>query len=77
VERLINKNWQVVLTDGDPETMYLWERVDIAESLVTVQWNIPNDVVTGAYRITTFGTSKSIWGDYTSYNGTSSTFQVE
>jgi len=72
-----DSDWQVVLTDGDFETQFHWQRYGIAASLITIVWNIPSDAPTGVYRIQTFGTSKDLFGYFTPYNGTSSTFKVQ
>jgi len=65
-----------VLTDGDWETKMFWQRRFIAESLITITWNIAPNTVAGTYRIKTFGSSKSIFGEITPYEGTSASFIV-
>jgi len=77
VEQQVSGNWQVILTDGDFDTQFHWQREDIAESLVTIDWAIGQDTQPGKYRIRTFGTSRDLFGNLTPYTGTSSTFTVQ
>jgi len=77
VEQLQNGNWTVVLTDGDFETQFHWQRSGIASSLITIVWNIPASAPLGSYQIQTFGKSKGLFGTLTPYTGTSSTFTVQ
>lgn len=76
VEQSENNQWIVILTDGDFETRFEWERSGIAASLITITWEIPSYAEPGTYRIRTFGTSLDLFGDLTPYTGTSSTFTV-
>jgi len=76
VERLENSKWTVILTDDHWETKFFWARRFIAESLITITWDITMDTVPGTYRIRTFGKSKDIFGTKTPYVGESSTFVV-
>eukprot|EP01112_Ceratiomyxa_fruticulosa_P007736 TRINITY_DN2003_c0_g1_i1.p1 TRINITY_DN2003_c0_g1~~TRINITY_DN2003_c0_g1_i1.p1 ORF type:complete len:722 (-),score=137.75 TRINITY_DN2003_c0_g1_i1:121-2286(-) len=73
-----NGNWQTVLVDGDWDTRMYWQSKDIAESVITIEWNISPDVVPGSYRITHSGYAKEIpfVDKYTFYTGASSTFTV-
>eukprot|EP01114_Cavostelium_apophysatum_P007011 TRINITY_DN1866_c0_g1_i1.p1 TRINITY_DN1866_c0_g1~~TRINITY_DN1866_c0_g1_i1.p1 ORF type:complete len:766 (-),score=167.78 TRINITY_DN1866_c0_g1_i1:1192-3147(-) len=75
VEQSQNGSWTTILTDGDPETRFRWVRHGLAESLVTVEWDIPEGT-TGTFRLNTFGTSKDLFGKLSPYQGTSSTFTV-
>ncbi|XP_049850599.1 neutral ceramidase-like [Schistocerca gregaria] len=48
VERLLeNSTWSVQFNDACPETRYIWERVGIRYSLVTIEWDIPHDAPRG------------------------------
>jgi neutral ceramidase len=76
VERKNGSSWEVVLTDGDWDTKFMWESVWITQSRITITWDIALDTPPGQYRIQTFGTSKDIWGTLTPYTGTSSVFNV-
>jgi neutral ceramidase len=76
VERQVNSQWKVVLTDDNWETKFQWQRRFIAESLITITWEIAMDILPGTYRIRTFGSSRDIFGTITPYEGTSGTFIV-
>jgi len=54
VEQFDGDNWNVMLTDGDFETKFKWQRYGIAASLVTVEWEIPPWTPVGTYRVQTF-----------------------
>lgn len=41
VERKTNTSWEVVADDSAWETIYRWARHKISESLITVEWKIP------------------------------------
>jgi len=69
--------WMVILNDGDWETRYHWERYGIDESLITVTWLFPADQSSGSYRLRHFGNWKSLLGNISPYQGTSSTFAVQ
>jgi len=69
-------NWVVVADDGNWETKYKWQEVWVFESLVTVEWDVPVDQVTGSYRIRTFGYSRDLLQNLTPYTGTSRTFSI-
>jgi len=76
VEQQVNGQWQVVLNDGDWDTKFQWARRYIAESLITITWQIAPNTTPGTYRIQHFGNSKSLTGKISPYTGTSSTFTV-
>jgi len=76
VEMIDNGVWTVIATDGDWETKFMWQRHYLAESLITITWEIPENTTPGTYRIRTFGSSKDILGNLTPYQGTSSVFIV-
>lgn len=66
-----------MMTDGDAATKFHWESHNIAESIITITWDIPQDAVAGVYyRIRTFGKSKDIIGTLKPYIGTSRSFLI-
>lgn len=71
-------NWQVVHTDHDWETKFIWERhrTFSTNSFATVVWEIPDDVIPGMYRLRHFGNYKHFLGEVFPFEGTSSTFEV-
>jgi len=73
-----NKTWTTILTDADWDTRMLWERVDEAESHITIEWDITSLIAPGTYRIRHSGYSKNspIFNDVTPYAGTSNIFTV-
>eukprot|EP01089_Gocevia_fonbrunei_P013719 TRINITY_DN3575_c0_g1_i1.p1 TRINITY_DN3575_c0_g1~~TRINITY_DN3575_c0_g1_i1.p1 ORF type:complete len:691 (-),score=167.31 TRINITY_DN3575_c0_g1_i1:59-2131(-) len=76
VEVETQNGWTVIANDGNWETKFYWESVWVLESLITVTWEIPVGTPSGRYRIRHFGVSKDIFGAFTPYTGTSSTFSV-
>jgi neutral ceramidase len=72
-----NATWKVVLTDGDYETKYFWQRLGIAESLITIYWQTSENTPPGTYRINHFGNSRDLEGDITPYQGTTQKFTVQ
>lgn len=78
VQRLVNGAWVTVARDWDPETRYIWQRDGIANSKVTIEWDIPADAAPGQYRLRHSGHWKSGWtGNIHSYAGTSRAFTVQ
>jgi len=73
--------WEVVYTDADWCTRFLWERVGgpvSAHSQATVRWDIEESTLPGSYRIKIFASSKQLFtGKLTPFEGVSSTFQVK
>jgi len=69
-------DWRTVYLDGDFCTKMFWARRGIAESLITITWDISQIDVPGTYRIRHFGTSKSILGSFHPYQGHSNSFVV-
>jgi neutral ceramidase len=66
-----------VAYDWDPETIYHWQRSGVANSKVTISWNIPANAAPGQYRIRHFGNWKSGWtGAISPYEGVSNIFFV-
>lgn len=76
VQRKENDKWITLFTDRDPCTIYKWERDFIANSKITILWNIPSDTPDGEYRICHFGDSKDISGKVKPYTGISGTFKI-
>ncbi len=78
VQRRVNGAWVTVARDGDPETRYIWRRSGVANSKVSVEWDIPADAPTGEYRLRHSGHWKSGWtGAISSYSGASRSFTVQ
>jgi len=77
VENFVDNQWKVILRDGDWDTKFFWRSHLVAESLVTIEWKIDLSTNPGTYRIRTFGTSKDIFGTFSEFVGTSSTFEVQ
>ena len=71
-----NGSWITVFTDRDPCTIYKWNRDFVANSKITITWNIPLDTKPGEYRICHYGNSKDIDGKISMYQGASSVFKV-
>ncbi|PVD38057.1 hypothetical protein C0Q70_00667 [Pomacea canaliculata] len=72
-------SWRVIFTDRDWETRYQWinDNLLLGESDAIIRWDIPEGQTPGTYRIRHFGTSKSIFGSLTSFEGSSSLFMVK
>lgn len=74
-------SWLTLFTENDSSTQFHWLRdtaVDcLACSYVTLQWDIPNDIESGIYRLRHEGHWKSGWnGSINSYSGKSREFTV-
>lgn len=70
-------SWLPVRTDSDIDTRFMWTRVGVDQSHITVEWQLePQTAQTGTYRIRHQGVWKAIDTTLTPYNGTSSTFRV-
>ena len=68
----------MVLTDGDWDTRFYWNKSFILNptSTARITWTIAPDTPVGTYRIEHFGHSKGILGDIQPFHGTSSSFKV-
>jgi neutral ceramidase len=78
VQRRVNNVWVTVARDWDPETRYIWQRDGIANSKITIEWDIPADAAPGQYRLVHSGHWKSGWtGAISAYTGNSRTFTVQ
>lgn len=79
VQRWNGTSWAVVATDNDWETTYEWQRIDgfWGTSHAILTWTIPNDTMSGTYRIKHYGDRKKPWsGNIVPYTGTSRNFSV-
>ncbi|NHJ87461.1 MAG: alkaline ceramidase [Asgard group archaeon] len=77
VQRKRNDKWESIYKDLDFETKYHWKRKGIAHSIITIDWNIPNDEPPGEYRIVHKGDYKSRWLKRISpYSGISNSFEL-
>ncbi|XP_045768235.1 neutral ceramidase-like [Maniola jurtina] len=80
VERLELGTWRTVATDADWDTKFHWEREldSNTASRVTIEWNVPNDVIAVPYRIVYHGASRSILeGGLTQFQGVSRNFTIQ
>ncbi|KAK9767428.1 hypothetical protein K7432_002787 [Basidiobolus ranarum] len=75
VEMRTSDDWKIIKNDGDWATKFHWKRKHIAESTVTIQWQIESNTKPGFYRIGYFGANKA-FGKINSHFGYSDTFQV-
>jgi neutral ceramidase len=81
VQRRAGSSWVTIAHDWDWETRYRWERHNcfptFACSLVTIEWDIPEAIRAGPYRIRHDGSWKSGWdGRIRPYAGFSREFLV-
>ena len=76
IERKEGDKWIAIFNDNDTCTMYEWKRDFVANSKITITWNIPLKTKQGEYRICHFGDSRDISGKIKSYTGVSSTFKI-
>ncbi|EGC34439.1 hypothetical protein DICPUDRAFT_94802 [Dictyostelium purpureum] len=78
VDQYVNNQWVTVLNDGDWDTKFIWKMHNLAQSLITIEWNIDPSTQPGTYRITHTGYAKKdpISKDLTQYLGVSRTFTV-
>jgi neutral ceramidase len=78
VQRYVNGAWTTVARDWDPETRYVWKRDGIANSKITIEWDIPSNAQPGTYRLVHSGHWKSGWtGAISAYTGRSRSFTVQ
>jgi neutral ceramidase len=76
VQRKDGDKWITIFNDNDPCTIYEWKRDFIANSKITITWNIPTETKAGEYRICHFGDSRDISDKIKPYTGISSTFKI-
>ncbi|CAH2241582.1 jg3918 [Pararge aegeria aegeria] len=80
VERLELGQWLPVATDSDWDTKFHWEREGDSNtaSRVTIEWHVPNDVISVPYRIVYRGAARSIvGGGVTQFEGVSRNFTIQ
>ena len=70
-------SYKLFKVDAHYETRFAWERHRIAESLITIEWDIDEKIPAGTYRLCHFGSHKNLLGKITDYSGCSSEFKVE
>lgn len=73
-----NSSYQVIATDSDPETKFIWKRTNslLGWSEATIVWDIPSTAVQGFYRLRHFGAHKNFLQQIRSYSGQSNLFKV-
>lgn len=78
IEHLNGDKWEVIATDANWETKFIWKRGNVitGTSTAEVQWTIPADTPAGKYRIRHFGHSKNFFKKISPYEGTSRPFKV-
>ncbi|MCG8634319.1 MAG: neutral/alkaline ceramidase [Desulfobacterales bacterium] len=77
IQKYSGDTWTVIARDNAPNTRYHWERSGVANSRVTIEWDIPGDADPGTYRIVQYGDWKSGWtGRIEPYVGVSREFTV-
>lgn len=76
VQKKEGDKWITIYNDNDPSTIYEWKRDFIANSKITITWNIPADTKQGEYRICHFGDARDISGNIKPYTGISGTFKI-
>ncbi|KAG4969890.1 hypothetical protein JHK82_035585 [Glycine max] len=79
VERLQGERWISVYDDDDLSLFFKW-KVDNSSlhGLATIEWEIPNDAVSGVYRLKHFGATRTtIISPINYFTGASSAFAVQ
>ncbi len=77
IQKYEGGSWTTIAQDNAPNTRYHWKRDGVANSKVTIEWDIPTDAPSGTYRIKHYGDWKSGWtGKIKSYTGVSREFTV-
>ena len=73
------KTWLPAYDDDDFCLRFKWSRPAklSPQSYATIEWRIPESVVSGVYRIRHFGASKALFGSIRHFTGSSSAFVVE
>ena len=79
VERLQGERWVSIHDDDDLSLFFKWKVDNISSNgLATIEWEIPNDAVSGVYRLRHFGASKiNIISPVNYFTGASSAFAVQ
>lgn len=70
--------WEPAYDDDDWCLKFMWSRPSrlSTRSYATIEWKIPDEAVSGVYRITHFGASKSLFGSVKHFTGSSTAFTV-
>ncbi|XP_026314778.1 neutral ceramidase-like [Hyposmocoma kahamanoa] len=78
IERFELGNWEVIATDADWETKFIWQRQSLllATSNVIIEWTVPSDAIITQYRIVYYGVARSLLGNLSEFSGTSNSFRV-
>nr|XP_043607298.1 neutral ceramidase 2-like [Erigeron canadensis] len=79
VELLQSDNsWEPSYDDDDWCLKFKWSRPSklSTRSYATIEWQIPDEAISGVYRITHFGASKTLFGSVNHFTGSSAAFVV-
>jgi neutral ceramidase len=79
VEIKTGDSWTRVADDGAFETKMKWAVIECPDghcSQASILWDVPADATPGTYRLKHFGSSKSVGGTLTPYQGVSGEFEV-
>ena len=68
-------SWTVVAVDSNWETKFVWRRMGVSNSKVTITWDT-SKAISGTYRIQHFGASKDLLQKISHFHGTSSEFYL-
>lgn len=73
-----DKTWEPAYDDDDWCLKFKWSRPSklSTRSYATIEWQIPDEAVSGVYRLTHFGASKSLFGSVNHFTGSSAAFTV-
>ncbi|MED6150970.1 hypothetical protein PIB30_077841 [Stylosanthes scabra] len=79
VEMLQGKKWLTIHDDDDLSMFFKWKLDNSSlNGLATIEWEIPNDVISGVYRLRHFGASKtSVTSPISYFTGASHAFAVK
>jgi neutral ceramidase len=77
IQRLKTKHWVNIADDHDWNTTYRWKRYGLDASHISIEWEIPDDITAGTYRIVHKGYYKNgFTGAIKPYQGYSRTFII-
>lgn len=73
-----SKGWEPAYDDDDWCLKFKWSRPSklSTRSYATIEWQIPDVAISGVYRITHFGASKTLFGSVNHFTGSSAAFAV-
>nr|GEY09995.1 hypothetical protein [Tanacetum cinerariifolium] len=73
-----DKNWEPTYDDDHWCLKFKWSKPSklSTRSYATIEWEIPDIVVSGVYRITHFSASRSLFGSVNHFTGSSAAFTV-